>query len=122
MLFDRKASEIPQFVVVLAIAIVLGLWLLARRRLVARPRPLLGGRSFSLLKIGLPTFVEGFLFCVVYVFLVKLILPFGVSGLASLGVPAGSIMAAGGIALVIVGLCLPLFRSLAPLRAETANG
>jgi MFS family permease len=49
-------------------------------------------------------------------------LSYGAAGLASLGVPAGSIMAAGGIALVIVGLCLPLFRTLEPLKAENVNG
>jgi putative MATE family efflux protein len=63
-----------------------GLVLLLRRRLIAFRRPLLSLRSLSILRIGLPTFLEGFLFCVVYVVLVRLILPFGVSGLAALGV------------------------------------
>ena len=65
---------------------VIGLVLLARGRLVAFARPVLTLRSLSILRIGLPTFFEGFLFCVVYVFLVKMLLPFGVSGLAALGI------------------------------------
>jgi MFS family permease len=49
-------------------------------------------------------------------------LSYGAAGLASLGVPAGCIMAAGGLALVILGLSLPLFRALKPLKAENAHG
>lgn len=63
-----------------------GLAILIRRRLISLPRPLLGTRSLSILGIGLPKFLEGFLFCVVYVFLVRILLPHGVSGLAALGV------------------------------------
>ncbi len=49
-------------------------------------------------------------------------LSYGAAGLASLGVPAGSIMALGGVALVLLGLSLPLFRTLGSLEAQNANG
>jgi MFS family permease len=49
-------------------------------------------------------------------------LSYGAAGLATLGVPAGSIMTGGGIALVILGLALPLFRSLGPLEEGALDG
>lgn len=69
-----------------ALVLLPGLYLLHRRKLIAIPRPILSARPFSILRIGLPTFMEGFLFCVVYIFLVRLLLPHGTSGLAALGV------------------------------------
>jgi putative MATE family efflux protein len=63
-----------------------GIVILARRRMIAFRRPLLSLRSLSILGIGLPPFLEEFLFCVVYIVLVRLLIPFGISGLAALGV------------------------------------
>ncbi len=96
-----------------AVGAVPGLVLLARRGLISVRRPLLSAGSLSILRIGLPTFAEGFLFCVVYVFIVRLLLPFGVSGLAALGVghrlESISYMIALGFshaAATLVGQCL----------------
>ncbi|MNT70578.1 hypothetical protein D3C72_2089830 [compost metagenome] len=47
---------------------------------------------------------------------------YGAAGLASLGISAGSILAAGGSALVVLGLCLPLLRSLQPLKEQSSHG
>ena len=49
-------------------------------------------------------------------------LSYGAAGLATMGVPAGAIMAVGGSLLVLLGLALPFMRSLAPLQEETAHG
>jgi putative MATE family efflux protein len=69
-----------------ALGAVPGIALLARRRMIALGRPPLGLRSLSILRIGVPSFLEGFLFCVVYVVLVRLLVPYGVPALAALGV------------------------------------
>lgn len=46
---------------------------------------------------------------------------YAAAGLATLGVPAGSILALGGTLLVVLGLSLPVMRSLSPLEAKTAH-
>ncbi len=69
-----------------ALATIPGLIILISRRLIEVPRPLVAKRMLSILRIGLPMFIEGFLFCVVYVILVKMLLPYGVWPLAALGV------------------------------------
>lgn len=69
-----------------ALGAVPGIVLLVRRSMLTVRRPLLSLRSLSILRIGLPTFLEGFLFCVVYVVIVRLLMPYGVEGLAALGV------------------------------------
>jgi putative MATE family efflux protein len=96
-----------------AVGAIPGIVLLVRRDLISLGRPLLSAGSLSILRIGLPTFAEGFLFCVVYVFIVRLLLPFGVAGLAALGVghrlESISYMIALGFshaAATLVGQCL----------------
>ncbi len=69
-----------------ALGVIPGILILARRGLLGDRRPALTIRSFSILRIGLPTFVQGFMFCAVYVCLVRFIMPYGVQGLAALGV------------------------------------
>ncbi|MNR80537.1 putative bacilysin exporter BacE [compost metagenome] len=49
-------------------------------------------------------------------------LSYGSAGLATVGVPAGAIMAVGGVLLLILGVALPLMRTLQPLKEANAHG
>lgn len=49
-------------------------------------------------------------------------LSYGAAGFATMGVPAGAIMAVGGSLLILLGLALPFMRKLASLDAEAAHG
>ncbi|MOA55435.1 hypothetical protein D3C78_1792230 [compost metagenome] len=48
-------------------------------------------------------------------------LSYGAAGFATMGVPAGAIMAVGGSLLILLGLALPFMRKLASLDAEVAH-
>jgi MFS family permease len=47
-------------------------------------------------------------------------LSYAAAGLTTLGIPTGHVLAAGGLLLVILGLGLPIFRSLRTLSSEDA--
>jgi len=49
-------------------------------------------------------------------------LSYGAAGLATIGVPAGAIMAVGGVLLLILGFALPLMRTLQPLKEAKTHG